>query len=108
VDTLLLSEKLDRLHVLVKCKGCGNQDDTLLARSGLAKFEQELLSQRCKSCGNTTLTVESSQNLLDEFVEMAEKSGVNLQVISTETEEGIMLLESFGGIAAILRYRPSG
>lgn len=108
VDTLLLSEKLDRLHVLVKCKNCGNRDDTLLQRSGLAKFEQELLSRPCKNCGNTTLTIESTQNLLDEFVEIAEKGTVNLQVISTETEEGIMLLESFGGIAAILRYKPSG
>jgi peptide chain release factor subunit 1 len=53
------------------------------------------------------LTIESTQNLLDEFIEMAEKASANLEVISTETDEGIMLLESFGGIAAILRYRPS-
>jgi peptide chain release factor subunit 1 len=107
VDTLLLSEKLDRLHVLVRCKTCGDTEDVLLARSGLTKFEQELLSKQCKKCSNTTLAIESTQNLLDEFVEMAEKSSVNLEVISTETEEGIMLLESFGGIAAVLRYRPS-
>jgi peptide chain release factor subunit 1 len=108
VSTLLLSEKLDRLHVLVRCKTCGDTEDALLARSGLTKFEQELLSKQCKKCSNTTLAIENTQNLLDEFVEMAEKSSVNLEVISTETEEGIMLLESFGGIAAILRYRPSG
>jgi peptide chain release factor subunit 1 len=107
VDTLLLSEKLDRLHVLVRCKTCGDTEDALLARSGLTKFEQELLSKQCKKCSNTTLAIENTQNLLDEFVEIAEKSSVNLEVISTETEEGIMLLESFGGIAAILRYRPS-
>jgi len=107
VDTLLLSEKLDRIHVFVKCKTCGETEDPLLARSALTKFEQELLSRQCKKCGNTTLVIESTQNLLDEFVETAEKSSVNLEVISTETEEGIMLLESFGGIAAILRYRPS-
>jgi len=107
VDTLLLSEKLDRLHVLMKCKTCGDTEDRLLPRSGLAKFEQELLSKQCRKCDNPTLVIENTQNLLDEFVEIAEKSPVNLQVISTETEEGIMLLESFGGIAAILRYRPS-
>lgn len=107
VDTLLLSEKLDRLHVLMKCKTCGDTEDRLLPRSGLTKFEQELLSKKCRKCGNPTLVIENTQNLLDEFVEIAEKSPVNLQVISTETEEGIMLLESFGGIAAILRYRPS-
>lgn len=108
VDTLLLSEKLDRLHVVVKCKTCGYQDDTLISRSGLAKFEQELLSRPCTKCRNTTVAIDSSQNLLDEFVEMAEKASVKLEVISTETEEGVMLLESFGGVAAILRYRQSG
>jgi peptide chain release factor subunit 1 len=107
VDTLLLSEKLDRLHVFVKCKTCGDTEDALLPRSGLTKFEQELLSRQCKKCSNTTLVIESTQNLLDEFVETAEKSSVNLEVISTETDEGIMLLGSFGGISAILRYRPS-
>jgi peptide chain release factor subunit 1 len=107
VDTLLLSEKLDRLHVLVRCKNCDYRDDALLVRSGLAKFEQDLLSSSCKKCGNATLAVDNTMNLLDEFVEIAEKSSINLEVISTETEEGIMLLESFGGIAAILRYRPS-
>ena len=107
VDTLLLSEKLDRLHVLMRCKTCGDTEDALIARAGLTKFEQELLSKQCRKCGNTTLVIESTQNLLDEFVEIAERSSVNLEVISTETEEGIMLLESFGGIAAVLRYRPS-
>jgi len=107
VDTLLLSEKLDKLHVMLKCTSCARTDDALLQRSGLAKFEQELLSTPCKKCGNNTLTIESTQNLLDEFIEMAEKASANLEVISTETDEGIMLLESFGGIAAILRYRPS-
>jgi peptide chain release factor subunit 1 len=107
VDTLLLSEKLDRLHVFLKCKTCGQNEDALLPRAGFTRFEQELLSRQCRKCGNATLVIENTQNLLDEFVEIAEKSSVNLQVISTETEEGIMLLESFGGIAAILRYRPS-
>jgi peptide chain release factor subunit 1 len=107
VDTLLLSEKLDRLHVFMRCKTCGQTEDALLSRSGLTRFEQELLSRQCKKCGNATLVIENTQNLLDEFVEIAERGSVNLQVISTETEEGVMLLESFGGIAAVLRYKPS-
>jgi peptide subunit release factor 1 (eRF1) len=31
--------------------------------------------------------------------------GTNVEVLSGETEEGQMLKKSFGGIAAILRYK---
>jgi peptide chain release factor subunit 1 len=45
--------------------------------------------------------------MIDDFVDMAEEVGSELEIISTETEEGIQLLKAFGGIAAILRYRVS-
>jgi peptide chain release factor subunit 1 len=51
--------------------------------------------------------VEESKDLVDELIEIAEKQNANIAVISTETDEGIMLKDSFGGIAAILRYKVS-
>lgn len=107
VDTLLLSEKLDSQHVTVKCKNCGFEEDHLMPRHALAKFEQDLLGRACKQCANNTLFILESKDLLDEFIDTAEKSGVKVEVISSETEEGIMLRESFGGIAAVLRYKVS-
>jgi len=39
---------------------------------------------------------------------MAEGTDADIEVISNETEEGEMLLRSFGGLAAILNYRQFG
>jgi len=44
-----------------------------------------------------------SDRLLDEFDETAKKVGTDIEVISSETREGVQLKE-MGGVAAILRY----
>jgi len=45
------------------------------------------------------------KDLIDEFIELGEKSGAKIELISPETDEGVMLLKAFGGIGAILKYR---
>lgn len=105
VETLLLSEKVNTIHVTIECKNCHYSDDKLLAPYELPKFEQSLLNTQCKNCSNITLAISETKDLIDELVELAEKAGINIEIISTETEEGVMLKESFHGIAAILRYR---
>ena len=105
VDTLILSERLNTIHVFVKCKNCGNVEDSLIPQSGLVKFEQDLLSAACKKCNSVSLAVDDRKDLVDELIEIAEKQNANVAIISTETDEGVMLRDSFGGIAAILRYR---
>jgi peptide chain release factor subunit 1 len=47
-----------------------------------------------------------SEDVIDDFVALAEEVGSEVEIISTETEEGMQLLKAFGGIGAILRYRP--
>ena len=44
-------------------------------------------------------------HLTEEFGEIAENTGANVEIISTETEEGETLYSTFGGIVAILRYK---
>jgi peptide chain release factor subunit 1 len=107
VDLLLVSEKLNMLHVYTKCKNCGAVEDTLIQQAGLVKFEQDLLSTTCKKCNSAALFVDETKDLVDELIEIAEKQNANVALISTETDEGIMLKDSFGGIAAILRYKVS-
>jgi len=41
-----------------------------------------------------------------ELSEIAERMNTKVEFLSTETEEGEVLLKAFGGIAGILRYKP--
>jgi peptide chain release factor subunit 1 len=43
--------------------------------------------------------------MIEDLGEIAETTGTNVDIISTETEEGESLYSTFGGIAAILRYK---
>lgn len=106
VDLLLVSEKMNILHVYTKCKNCGAVDDALIPQAGFVKFEQDLMASACKKC-NSALAVDETKDLVDELIDIAEKANANVAVISTETDEGVMLKDSFGGIAAILRYKAS-
>ncbi|MBS7622962.1 peptide chain release factor aRF-1 [Candidatus Bathyarchaeota archaeon] len=107
VDTLLLTERLNLAHVRIRCKNCGYTEDRLIDPRDNAKFDRETSQTQCQKCLNQSLTVEESRDLLDELVDEAERAGAKVEVISTDTDEGVMLKESFCGIAAILRYRAS-
>jgi len=102
-----VSEKMNILHVYTKCKNCGAVEDSLITQANLVKFEQDLIATPCKKCNASALFIENTKDLVDQLVEIAEKQNANIAVISTETDEGVMLKDSFGGIAAILRYRAS-
>lgn len=107
VSTLLLSEKLEMVHAIVKCRVCGFEEDRLVFPHEVAKLEQDTASAQCKECNNATLGIEK-RDLLEELAEIGENKGVDVEIISAQTEEGQQLLKGFGGIAAILRYAKTG
>jgi peptide subunit release factor 1 (eRF1) len=43
--------------------------------------------------------LEEKESLIDEFNKLANEKGAKLEVISDNTEEGMMLYKGFGGIA---------
>ncbi|MFH0849065.1 MAG: peptide chain release factor aRF-1 [archaeon] len=103
VDTLLLSEKLDRTHVTLRCTNCAFTEDRLLFPDEAAQLEHDPSAVVCKKCNNPTIQIEK-KDLLDELVEIAENHQTNVEIISAVTEEGQQLLKGFGGMAAILKY----
>jgi len=107
VDMLLLSEKVNVVHVETKCSSCGYVEDRLMATHELMTYEQSMADVRCPKCSNNTLVIEKRDDLLDELIELGDKAGAKIEIVSVETEEGVMLRGSFGGIAATLRYKPS-
>ncbi|MDH5795486.1 MAG: peptide chain release factor aRF-1 [Candidatus Bathyarchaeota archaeon] len=105
VDTLFLSEALDKTRIEVECTSCGYTYRRTMKAGEIPDFEQSLNGSPCEKCGVPTLQVVEEKDIIEELAELAEQSGSDVELISTETEEGQMLLKSFGGIAAILRYK---
>jgi peptide chain release factor subunit 1 len=100
VKMLLLSAGIETYRVSYKCQICGNtREETLNKEALLAKGGKET----CDKCGGMMEELET-RSMVDELATLAEKTNAKVEVISTETDEGKMLLGSFGGIVAILRY----
>lgn len=107
VRTLLLSEGIDISRVTVKCSSCGYQEEQTMKNQVLTSFEQSLSGKPCPKCKVPALAVAETEELIENFAKLAEYTDTDVEIISGETEEGQMLKNSFGGIAAILRFKTS-
>ncbi len=105
VKTILLSEGSDLLRVTVKCSACGYQEQHTVKSPNLGNFEQGLIGKPCPQCQAPSLSVVDKMDLVDDLAQIAEYSNIQVEMISTETEEGQMLKNAFGGIAALLRFK---
>jgi peptide chain release factor subunit 1 len=105
VRTLLLSDELDRVRVTLKCNACGYQEQRTLKNQMLISLEQDLAGKPCPKCKAPALGVAETQDVIEHFAELAEHTNTEVEIISGETEEGQMLKNSFGGTAAILRFK---
>ncbi len=105
VKTLLLSEALNQVRVTVTCSACNHFNRETIRDQEVLEFEQTLSEQQCPNCRAQALQLAEVKEVIDELAELAEQTGTDVEVISIETEEGQMLKNSFGGIAAILRFK---
>jgi len=105
VNILLLSEGLETTRVTIKCSACNYQEQHTVKNKALVEFEQDLVGKPCPKCHATSLNIFDKEDVIDDFAELAEYTNTQVEVISTETEEGQMLKNSFGGVAAILRFK---
>src|SRR6058998_3281370 len=103
VDMLLISEALEGERLVVKCRNCEYEEETRGTRFEMHAVRSELASRSCPKCGKATLGVEKEVDVIDDMLDLAEKSATRVEVVSAETEEGRMLRDSFGKVAAVLR-----
>lgn len=101
VDTLILSEELRRWRLHLTCPECSNtwQDTT----DALDRTRSS--PPTCPECGQAEADIEDTDDVVAELTELADERGTTVELISTQSEEGQMLVNAFGGIAAILRFR---
>jgi len=105
VKTLLLSEGLNVVRVTVKCSACDYMKQETMRVQVVPSFEQSLSGQPCPKCAVPALSIAEVKALIEDLAELAEQVDANVEILSTETEEGQMLKNSFGGVAATLRFK---
>ena len=105
VKTLLLSDGLEVSRVTLRCSTCGYQEEQPVKNQLMMSFEHDLSGKPCPKCKTPALGVAETQDLIDNFAQLAEYTNAEVEIISSETEEGQMLKNSFGGIAAMLRFK---
>lgn len=96
VNTVLISEDFNYYEATYECTN-GHEKQV---------FEEEPEiddSIECDEC-NEEMKLEEMQDIVDVMAEKAEEMSSDLEIISTDHEEGERLM-NMGGIAAILRYR---
>lgn len=98
VEILLLSEDMKSQRLTYECSVCGHTSEYT------SKNSESDSEKVCNDC-NEKMKITETKDIINDFVEMAEEVGSEVEIISTETEEGMQLLRAFGGIGAILRYR---
>ncbi|MDR0470466.1 MAG: peptide chain release factor aRF-1 [Nitrososphaerota archaeon] len=105
VRLVLLSEAVDLVRVTVKCGACSTQEEHTVKSKDLADFEKGLIEKPCSSCKAPSMTIVDKKDLVDDLADLSQLTNTEVEVISTETEEGQMLKNAFGGIAAMLRFK---
>jgi len=96
VDTVLISEGIDKTKVDYECGDCGHQEEKVV--------EGKVKELECPECGSD-MDIKEKTDFIDEIYKEAEQVGSEVELISDDFEEGELLLDAFGGIAAILRFR---
>lgn len=95
VESLLISEGFNLLHVKLRCQS-GHETEKNLEEFFLDK-------QICETC-KTKMTVTEKKELLEILSEKAVKFGATVELISIDTREGKQFKE-IGGVGALLRYK---
>ncbi len=103
IDVILLSDDINTTKVKMTCKKCQTVKEKIVENSKRIKVTQEMLAEPCASCGSTDYELEE-EDIVDVLEEKAIQIGAKVEMISSGTEEG-MMLKSFGGAAGFLRYK---
>ncbi|NYT04835.1 MAG: peptide chain release factor 1 [Methanomicrobiales archaeon] len=103
VDILLLSSNLRKSRLRIVCQNCGREEErTVQMEPG--KSAKDLDFGNCDACSAPRYLGDET-DIIDELTDLADQSNTEVEIISDDFEEGSMLYNAFGGIAAILRYR---
>jgi peptide chain release factor subunit 1 len=100
VEHLMLSENLRKWRLTFTNRQTGE----VVQKSVPALQLDEAISETSKKWGGNQTEV-VKKDLIEELSDLAEASGTNVHIVSAASEEGGILMNAFGGIVALLRYK---
>ncbi len=100
VDRLLISEKYGKDRMDLRCTSCDKQVERTV-EEGKDKADIDF---DCPDCGSI-MELTGRKDMIQELNEVAKQFNSKVVLVSTDSEEGSILVKAFGGIAAILRFR---
>lgn len=103
IDVILISDDINTSKIKMTCKNCGTVKEKIVENHKKIQAMQEMISEPCANCHATDYEVEDV-DVVDMLEEKAIQIGAKVEMISSGTEEG-MMLKSFGGAAGFLRYK---
>ncbi len=103
VEVALVTDSTDMIEVVAMCRQCGLSKTNITAKPRKVQVVQEMISIPCDRCKSVDYEVEE-KDIVDVLEDLAAQTDAMVEVISTESEEKAKLT-TFGGFAAILRYR---
>lgn len=105
VDTLIISEKLSSVKLKLECSNCDYEEYRTVSENEIQNVEDDVQEEICPECNSSTFSVVKSVSVIEDLGEIAESTGTDVEIISSDTEEGEMLYSTFGGVVAILRFK---
>lgn len=105
VDMLIISEKVDLYELKLECSNCGYSEIRTAREQELKKMQSLIQAEICPKCSSNTFNIAEKKSIIEELGEIAEKTGTDVEILSSETEEGESLYSTFGGVVAILRFK---
>ena len=105
VDLLMISEGLEKVRAYAVCTNCQYTDSITLKPSEIYDFAEKIRTTQCPKCNTNQFQYDHEEDFVEFLGELAEAQGTEVEMISTETEEGASLQSTFGGVAAILRFK---
>jgi peptide chain release factor subunit 1 len=97
VEMLLISEGMKMIHRVYECPSCGKSFEVYQGRGDEPVY-------KCPD-DQSSCNLRDEEDIVEELSRVCESFSTTLELISTDSSEGLMLMQAFGGIAAVLRYK---
>ena len=105
IETLILSENVELYKIKGECSNCNYVEYRTSKKVHLDDMNDQIQNEDCPNCNSASFAITEVIPIIEYLGDIAETVGTEVEILSIETEEGVSLINTFGGIVAILRYK---